>query len=171
MRIISEFHDYYDTALSYGIDPNLVYLRKQEKLYYGFKITDKVKQFPGNLDNVLKPALDILLKMPEYIKEINSRRNAPQLYLTSKIIGFCGKLYPVIDLNNITYYSPQMLVSLIPSDILSRLKIDKNIMSDWITKTDKWNHSKRLTFDKWNNIVEELGGKRYDDIFLSLIHI
>lgn len=31
MRLISKFHDYYDTAIGYGIDPNCVYERKTEK--------------------------------------------------------------------------------------------------------------------------------------------
>ena len=168
MRIISDFHDYYDSALSYGIDPNLIYLRKQQKLYYGFKITDKVKQLPGNLDAVLKPVLDILFKIPEGIKGILARRNDPHIDISSKIIGFCGRIYPAIDLNNVTYYSPQSLVSLMPSSILSRLKIDQNIMSDWISKTDKWNYGKRLTFHDWNKMIEEIGSKRFDDIFIEM---
>lgn len=30
MKIISDFHDYYDGVISYGIDPNLIYIRKTE---------------------------------------------------------------------------------------------------------------------------------------------
>ena len=32
MRIISKFHDYYDSALSYGADDTLVYLRHTEEI-------------------------------------------------------------------------------------------------------------------------------------------
>jgi hypothetical protein len=30
MRIFSKFHDYYDTAIGYGIDPNIIYSRKKQ---------------------------------------------------------------------------------------------------------------------------------------------
>lgn len=35
MRIASDYHDYYDTALSYGADPNLFYRRKAVEIEFG----------------------------------------------------------------------------------------------------------------------------------------
>lgn len=35
MRIASDYHDYYDTALSYGADPNLFYRRKAVVAAFG----------------------------------------------------------------------------------------------------------------------------------------
>jgi len=38
MRLFSQFHDYYDTAVSYGIDPSVVYDRKQTTIPFQFPL-------------------------------------------------------------------------------------------------------------------------------------
>ena len=67
MRIISKFHDYYDTALGYGADPNVLYLRNEEEI--DIKVPDK----PWN----------------RYWDWRFLRGEVEHV-----IIGFCGKLYP-----------------------------------------------------------------------------
>jgi hypothetical protein len=69
MRIISKFRDYYDSALGYGIDHTLVYLRKEKEL---------------ELDK---------LKYKDY-PNISNHRWEDSYGLT--IIGFCGKIIPII---------------------------------------------------------------------------
>ena len=66
MRIISKFKDYYDSALGYGIDPTLVYLRKEE-----------------NINN-----------LPMKYR-LNSGRNFRSNY-DIFVIGFCGNLYSCV---------------------------------------------------------------------------
>ena len=53
MRIISKFHDYYDTAAGLGIDKTLIYKRANEK----FKLANRV----GYLEEGMKP-IDPYLK-------------------------------------------------------------------------------------------------------------
>jgi hypothetical protein len=71
MRIISNFHDYYDSAMGFGQDPGLIYDRKILK----FEISD-----PEVLERSLK-----LFRLAKYYVE---HRTA--------IVGFCGKAYPFI---------------------------------------------------------------------------
>ena len=72
MRIISPFHDYYDTALSLGYDPTLIYQRRFE--------TKDLRA------DSLDPRICEILDEERYDREFR-----PRLY----VIGFCGRLYPV----------------------------------------------------------------------------
>lgn len=81
MRIFSKYHDYYDKALGFGADPNIIYERKEED------ITELVKKQIGLKDKLQKIHDDIFdFRM--------NRINSPELQITSKtIVLFCGKIY------------------------------------------------------------------------------
>lgn len=81
MRIISKFKDYYDSAQGLGIDKTLVYVRHPSKV----KISESDIK---TIDDMVKDA-------PRY------RRNNYDPDLISSyniIIGFCGNIYPCIEL-------------------------------------------------------------------------
>jgi hypothetical protein len=81
MRIFSKYHDYYDKALGYGIDPNVIYERKEED------ITDWIKDQPG-LQKRLSMIHDDIFDFR--IERINST----ELKVEAKtIMLFCGRLY------------------------------------------------------------------------------
>jgi hypothetical protein len=81
MRIFSKYHDYYDKALSYGIDPNVIYERKEED------ITELVKKQYGCEDKIQKIHDDVFDFRIERI-------NSPELKIEAKtIVLFCGKIY------------------------------------------------------------------------------
>lgn len=67
MRIISKFHDYYDSAMGYGQDEDVVYLRETKDVIG----EEKVTKFPRS-DGVT---------------------------FSKGVIGFCGKLYPYVDMH------------------------------------------------------------------------
>lgn len=73
MLIVSKFHDYYDTALSTGVDKTIVYERKEWRL--------KIPDFFRTKDTYTKRFV-----FSYYGKES----------LNFNIIGFCGKLYPLL---------------------------------------------------------------------------
>lgn len=79
MLIDSDFHDYYDTVQSYGIDKAVVYRRKTEKILI------KERRFDTRAERSK-------LSGPE---EHWNRDIAAHMY----VVGFCGKLYPVISIN------------------------------------------------------------------------
>ena len=65
MRIISNFFDYYDNAMSYGIDKDLIYNRKLEIIEVDKKYKkDEITRFIDAFDPF-------------------------------EVIGFCGRMYPV----------------------------------------------------------------------------
>lgn len=76
MKLISKIHDYYDTAIGYGIDPNIVYVRKMEEL-------DSIDMIKG-----------INFSYPFYRLDFDNIEIANIYY-----IFFCGNLYVCIKLN------------------------------------------------------------------------
>jgi len=86
MRIISKFHDYYDSAMAYGYDDDgYIYLRKEEdipkeevKSLIGDELYSDIHN-SGFMDNYAR------LSYHEFCHRI-------------VIIGFCGKIYPMIEI-------------------------------------------------------------------------
>lgn len=68
MRIISKFFDYYDKGMSYGMDPNMVFVRKTESISF-----DKTNSLI-NSNDLFKFVAD---------------------FSPFDVIGFCGKMFPV----------------------------------------------------------------------------
>lgn len=93
MRIISKFKDYYDSALAYGRDESLVYVREEELIPYVHP-TDQ-KKHPETFARIEgvpyvgrdKPEVNI---RPEYRIPYDIRNDVKR----SATIAFCGKVYP-----------------------------------------------------------------------------
>ena len=86
MRIISKFKDYYDIGLSYGVDPNITYVRKTDVI-----TTDSAESYE------------------EAVREYSKCWYTPT-YTTTNImhiiVGFCGEIYPywlVTESSNINF--------------------------------------------------------------------
>jgi hypothetical protein len=75
MKIISTFRDYYDSVSHQYLDKEIVYMRGQTML---------------NLD---KAAVE---KYPRLDSHCRGFGDSTSMYTSAEIIGFCGKLYPVI---------------------------------------------------------------------------
>lgn len=73
MLISSKFHDYYDTAMTYGIDKECIYNRNTEEK-------------------------DFKIKLPYRIHDIYVDKNT-KADIEPLIIGFCGKIYPCIKIS------------------------------------------------------------------------
>jgi len=94
MRIISKFHDYYDSIQSVGYDPELVYVRKQT--------TGRISKVSG-WGVMGNPKFDMPLDMPHFsesfIEHIRGMRHTYgfRSYMpadfTLFLVGFCGKYY------------------------------------------------------------------------------
>jgi len=81
MRIISKFHDYYDSVQSYGYDPNITYIRNLTE------INNKEKEY----ENIYKD-------FSPFFKNVGSEYNwnAEVYFDVVGMIVFCGKIYPYI---------------------------------------------------------------------------
>lgn len=96
MRIISKFSDYYDTALGYGIDKTLIFNRNES----------------FSLSGEDKPRLDHVMMRRQYVNTYNYK-DTPVKYghdgccsIEVIVIGFCGKIYPLIRADILIEYSP-----------------------------------------------------------------
>ena len=78
MYIISKFKDYYDTALGWGIDKSTVYVRKTE---------------------------EVSLKTKMYTVSAKYDRDSWRTEVSQVLIGFCGKIYPVIKVHKHRLFS------------------------------------------------------------------
>lgn len=79
MRIISKFHDYYDSVMSQGQDFGLLYLRNEEKKNL------PLSKWPGRFPHCRASS-----------KYATRYHDTPHLGIEDYIVGFCGKIYPVI---------------------------------------------------------------------------
>lgn len=83
MRIISKFHDYYDSVLKYGPDDHCVFVRESARL-------DANGRLPADLA-FMRPGLRAV--------ETFTAKRAP-LSIVPFVIAFCGKCYPGIRLTS-----------------------------------------------------------------------
>lgn len=87
MRIISDFRDYYDSAVGHGFDPDLVYNRKTRWLDLP---QEQLRHYnTGKLDRVRSGWLDTW--EPDRWADWTSPGASGLCY-----IGFCGRVYPAV---------------------------------------------------------------------------
>lgn len=89
MRIISDFHDYYDGLQSFGQDDQLLYLRKEKEECFN----KRTAMFPG-IENGQE-----LYPFPWVGHLIWGDRNKFSIDAEAYTIGFCGKIYPLLWIN------------------------------------------------------------------------
>jgi len=86
MKIISKFHDYYDSARAFGEDPNIIYYRKE--IY--------IEETPNHK----------LFEMDKYRRNFFYMEIDDNEWTTDNaFISFCGETYPVILVSNIREYT------------------------------------------------------------------
>lgn len=83
MRIISKYQDYYDSALGYGHDEHTVYVRS------------KYRTVPENPT----PLIEYMFKVMDGYEIKDTNRKGIDFTIDYGILGFCGKLYPFIEVN------------------------------------------------------------------------
>ena len=99
MRIISDFHDYYDIGLSYGIDPKIIYKRKTKTVtlerdniskYDRNKTTEVFEVAKTVFSGINGLGISLFVPRPHYNR----------YYLKINSLGcicFCGYIYPFIE--------------------------------------------------------------------------
>lgn len=132
VRIISPFHDYYDTAQGLGYDPTLIYRRQVEEKVVRAETVDPV------------------------ICELLSQLEWDSQYITRLVVlGFCGRAYPaylpltfVIDADSLTN-------RLNTSPVMTRDELDKLYAEEFgDVRETKWNRPYRKR--RWD-VLERQG--------------
>lgn len=90
MLIASKFHDYYDTVSVYGIDKTCVYKRNKQELKGEFVFGDEVRK-------------TLRSSWPHAEDFSRTKRGSVTTWRVFKyVIGYCGKLYPMILVEKVT---------------------------------------------------------------------
>ena len=152
MKIKSNYRDYYDSALSYGVDTDLIYVRNPTPMSKEQLTT-------------LAPIFKLFDKMPS---SMDISRHTNGLLQKIYLIGVCGKLYPAFMWRDEIHYTTKKLMSGFPSDTpKSTLKvIDELLNQDKPYKMFFNNGS--FTHKSWQLAINEFKDKRFDDVFVSL---
>lgn len=75
MKIVSDFHDYYDVAMKQGVDQSILWIRKEKK------IEDK----------------DLSFKSCVFVERFDGDRYSCTAHF--RVIGFCGKVIPLVEID------------------------------------------------------------------------
>lgn len=170
MRIISNFHDYYDSVLTHGIDPNLLYIRKEQECRFWLNIglnrqQEIPKEVSSNIYKIFEPLRIILNEIPKRI--VYGKKFNDEILITSKIIGFCGKIHLCMEIDDINYFNPQMIVSKYPQELLDKLNIKRTFLKELLdVPHSKW--SDRLTYEGWKELTEKWENHTYDSVFIEI---
>ena len=113
MRIISKFHDYYDSAMGYGIDKSLVYLRQNDTFYPEGGFENRKDLTIHEVKEKIKPLMDLIKKIPVSIKIVrDSVAKHSDFYIFPILIGFCGKVFPCFrDNHGDVHYDLETLIN------------------------------------------------------------
>lgn len=175
MRIISDFKDYYDWAQSLGFDPKIVYVRKTETFESeeGFGFPSTSEWLPVSLRGVLGETFERPRKAPNIFVRRTARYRWEDLNLplTTKLIGFCGYLYPAIHIDGHTYYETQRMCAGLSNAFLRQFRTTRGIIEESLSSSSKlpafrWKNT--IRHESWNQLTKECDGNRQDDLFVEL---
>jgi hypothetical protein len=117
MLIVSNFHDYYDTAMTYGIDKTVVFSRNNS-------LGEKLKSRDFDLD------------WPE---DHDTRKG--RVRVTELLIGFCGKIYPAVRFDRLYQHKTQTTVVYNAEQFFLEA-VDHDLHVDWKARLSGWSRLK-----------------------------
>jgi hypothetical protein len=109
MRIISDFHDYYDAVQATGQDQSLIYLRKPEEV--------EVSEYPFPI-----------------LSYYTAGREPRGPSIRQRIVGFCGKIYPVLELTHVATSAVAICYNLNEVDCFVEHNFRKDAIEEYRTK-------------------------------------
>lgn len=143
VRIISPFHDYYDTAQGLGYDPTLIYRRE---------VVEKVVPLERFDSRVLELYSNLRLRW--------------EIKATLVVLGFCGRLYPSflkpgfkVELESVTSRS-------VSNPVMTREELNAHYDEvRYPGRETKWS---RVAFARLCNVMEQQGVSASMDTFRAL---
>ena len=186
MKIYSKFKDYYDTAMAYGVDDHLHWMRDLQEIDIT-KPRRIINQYRNTkTDHGHYPFFDSDLynESPRDNKPYFGRRvhysSNPDLEWETQFVGFCGKVYPLLKFNwTERVHQEHSQCAYNTDDIIKILKAyDKcnktKKLANFLNKPDKkrrWSYyadrtqfkfeSMQKYFDKWT------GSELFGDYFIE----
>lgn len=117
MLIVSNFHDYYDTAMTYGIDKTVVFNRDNS-------LGEKLKTRDFDLD------------WPE---DHQTRKGIVRI--SEILVGFCGKIYPAVRFERLYQHKTPVTVVFDATQFFIEA-VDHDLRVDWDAKLTGWSRLK-----------------------------
>jgi len=170
MRIISKQRDYYDSAMSYGIDRELQFIRTPTVVshHHSFRRGTTWTVEEGTISKTFKSAISRAFTefslIPTEIRGIEA-------YADRLLIGFCGRLYPCVMIGDNYYYHPDKIVSKMPDAKLNEFRITRSELSEVINRHDNkryWVNRNRIQSKTWDEFVAKMNQSNYDEMFREL---
>ena len=149
MRIISDFHDYYDSAQQYGQDQTIMYQRKTLQYYYN-KIGEVVPSVLIDAYNKVYQRIDNSYFWCSYWSgSITSKVTGTHYYYHGRLV-FCGKVYNyvIFDGNTVLYDIESV------KDYFQKNQIDINKKDYKHSRSTKFSDIQRALSQKTSNIDE-----------------
>jgi len=153
MIIISKFHDYYDSGMSYGLDKNLRYIRKREE-------TENVSEMPKQLYEMLK-------KLPD---KYDYWQNSVLFSVRPFLIVLCGQVYLGYHLSGLKdpNYKNPLPEQTLPDKYIYNLhslkkileKYSKDEYQSFLKKSPTYRFLKSFNHDHLEEAFEEFGDKK-----------
>jgi hypothetical protein len=153
MRIVSNFHDYYDGVRGYGSDPRLVYVRE-------------TKEIEKPAPEIIDPLYVIAAKMPHWDHGGHG------------VIAFCGRAFPFYEYRSTTVYSLQDLIRAvatipIPSDSPQNTKALLESLSGKTRFKREWKYRNIYYYgginqSSWDLFVKNVDLSLDDDFFRTI---
>lgn len=157
MRIIGKEHDYYDSALSYGIDPAIIYLREQVKLEDTQQCLTLTQDF-----RFYKQGVDFTYE--KYgIGPSHEYRYHRDNVVSPGFVGFCGKIYPYYYIRCDEYMSSYERI-VWSFDELMTLTQEERFKGARPSEKSGWSHA--LSYSE-ANVKEFFEGRTTDEPFLK----
>ena len=147
MKIISNFKDYYDIGLKYGIDPEVIFKRTNQE----YKIVDSLKYNKLDATQIdLKLIKDFFIPLVDY----------KSMLINPFYIGFCGKLYLGFSYTIKTFYEQKEIFFYSKEDYCNMMT-----NNDLTYNKDKENFYSKFDqqFDFFNRII--ITNTNIDEIF------
>ncbi len=113
MKLITNFHDYYDTSIGYGgINNDIIFKRKQKE------IVIERKNYTVDYNNYLKIFDNIDSK---YFYNYHDNYNyKDKIFFNYNILLLCGKVYPIIEYKLNFFYNFEEIKNIILEDIKNK---------------------------------------------------
>lgn len=154
MRIVSKTHDYYDSVQGLGQDQDVLYIRKNEKVY-----TERNLGRNGIISNTDVPCFGDIYT------------HDPCMNTKGYTIGFCGKLYKVVEvwINKFGEYDVKHHFCYSVNDI--NKFVDENYKEEFVESfhskkemrwKSKWRGKKEVDYVK---VFEPVDNSKYEWIF------
>lgn len=170
MKIISDFKDYYDTACVYGIDPSIKYVRKSVIEDVDMRRTGS-DSYSSELAEKIREAMQLFLDIPSSVNLSGYKFGTNDW--GKVLIGFCGKLYPAVEVNGKFFYDYDSFLSAAIEYIRKVIepnnsRKEENFLKSIEEKFDPkypWRNNV-FSKDRWNTVKEKCN-QPFHDLFIK----